>query len=607
MNLRKREAPEPLLPLRAAKQPRLSKSNAYGDTSSANQMEGLPARWMRLGMDFVTLTLETARSTWNSVSSLLQGTDDALSATSPFCPSSASKAGTANQSSSSNKVSEELSEYLVIARSQPTLCPPPSGRMSLRIPLKPRVRGTAPAFTDAAISSAKGLQGAENPASFTKADHIPPPQTGERLSSPQSRTVPEHLQQQLPYNATFQGQKTSNRPTFIERPHILQKRYKENVAEKTKQDRDAMLRELFEVERQKDRSADFDTFRGLMDYAEHVDRQTLTGMLSTSASMADLRERSTSSQMEHRYSLDDDVLRHHLDKAKATLATPPPQPFVPTQAILAAKQRRDKDEQIERRLEKVRPKAPKIPSRLPPEDDRAVDALLKRKARIIGKGGASRGSHTDLALLCPAEWLNDEVINTYGEMIMARSQAAKENFGAGNTGGERMVDLHFFNSFFFTKLQGGYKKGNIGKWSKNFDLFEKELILMPVNHGNSHWTAAAIDFRRKRIESYDSLRLAGEPLRHREVFKRLREYLDNEHRHKKNIPFDFTGWVDYHPGEDEAPRQNNGFDCGVFTCQVMESLSRDMKSFHFRQEHMPYMRRRMIWELGHGKLRDDLI
>jgi sentrin-specific protease 1 len=37
------------------------------------------------------------------------------------------------------------------------------------------------------------------------------------------------------------------------------------------------------------------------------------------------------------------------------------------------------------------------------------------------------------------------------------------------------------------------------------DLFAKDIILIPVNHNNSHWTGAAINFKKKRIESYDSM------------------------------------------------------------------------------------------------------
>ena len=67
-------------------------------------------------------------------------------------------------------------------------------------------------------------------------------------------------------------------------------------------------------------------------------------------------------------------------------------------------------------------------------------------------------------------------------------------------------------------------------------------MIIPLNHGNTHWTAAAINFRRKRIESYDSLGMYQ-----RAIFKPLRDYLQAEHMDKKKKPFDFSGWVDFAP------------------------------------------------------------
>jgi len=87
------------------------------------------------------------------------------------------------------------------------------------------------------------------------------------------------------------------------------------------------------------------------------------------------------------------------------------------------------------------------------------------------------------------------------------------------------------------------------------------------------------------------------------VYKHLRDFLDAEHRYRKNQPFDFTGWENY--TLPTTPQQENGYDCGVFTCQFMESLSRGEETFNFTQENMPYLRRRMIWEIGNTKLRDD--
>ncbi|KJA14230.1 hypothetical protein HYPSUDRAFT_150660, partial [Hypholoma sublateritium FD-334 SS-4] len=130
------------------------------------------------------------------------------------------------------------------------------------------------------------------------------------------------------------------------------------------------------------------------------------------------------------------------------------------------------------------------------------------------------------------------------------------------------------------------------------DIFSKDVVFMPVNHRNTHWAAAAINFRRKRFESYDSLGMLKGL-----VFQKLRSYVKLEHQNKKKKDFDFTGWSDWAP--DSTPRQENCCDGGVFTCQYMEAISRGEDHFYFSQQDIPYLRRRMIWEIGNVKLRDD--
>jgi sentrin-specific protease 1 len=161
------------------------------------------------------------------------------------------------------------------------------------------------------------------------------------------------------------------------------------------------------------------------------------------------------------------------------------------------------------------------------------------------------------------------------------------------------LNVHYFSTFFWSKLKGeGYEKGRLAKWTKKFDLFQKDVILVPVNHNNSHWSAAAINFRRRRVESYDSMNMDR-----RDICKLLRAYLDAEHRNKKKKPFDFTGWEDH--TIPDVPQQENGYDCGVFTCQFLASLARGEETFNFCQANMGYIRRRMIWEICHATLRDE--
>lgn len=215
----------------------------------------------------------------------------------------------------------------------------------------------------------------------------------------------------------------------------------------------------------------------------------------------------------------------------------------------------------------------------------------------MSKSGREQVSESDIARLRPRQWLNDEIINFYGQLMMSRSESQKKNQtsipkdthingfpngikgkGKAETVEKKPLDVHYFSTFFWPKLTGeGYAKGRLAKWTKKvstsalnippsrllilrshkFDLFSKDVVLIPINHNNSHWTAAAIDFRKKRIHSYDSMGTARSEV-HKVVAallfiaglvsllsKALRGYLDEEHRNKKKKPFDFTGWVDW--------------------------------------------------------------
>ncbi|EKM57429.1 uncharacterized protein PHACADRAFT_89513 [Phanerochaete carnosa HHB-10118-sp] len=213
-----------------------------------------------------------------------------------------------------------------------------------------------------------------------------------------------------------------------------------------------------------------------------------------------------------------------------------------------------------------------------PEHDAKVGKLLQ-KWGVISRCGHQRVCDKDLRLLCLGQWLNDKIINFYGEMSMRHAEEAKKN-KQGN-----VLDVQYFSSFFWTKLsEQGYHAGGLASWTQTHNMFSKDIVLISVHHSNRHWTAAAINFRKKRIKSYDSLNHDRT-----QVFTLLRGYLNNEHRHQKGWPFDFTSWVDWTP--KDTLQQENTSDCGVFTCQFLQTLSRSEEEFAFTQADMPYLRR----------------
>ncbi|XP_061875760.1 sentrin-specific protease 1 isoform X2 [Colius striatus] len=97
----------------------------------------------------------------------------------------------------------------------------------------------------------------------------------------------------------------------------------------------------------------------------------------------------------------------------------------------------------------------------------------------------------DIQTLNNLNWLNDEIINFYMNLLMERSKE------------KGLPAVHAFNTFFFTKLKtAGYQA--VKRWTKKVDIFSVDLLLVPVHLG-FHWCLAVVDFRKKTITYYDSM------------------------------------------------------------------------------------------------------
>lgn len=140
-----------------------------------------------------------------------------------------------------------------------------------------------------------------------------------------------------------------------------------------------------------------------------------------------------------------------------TFSPRPPRPFSPTidQLRLATRAR---DEAIKNRLH---PKRPSLPDRLPDEIQLEVEQLLQKRG-VVAKLAKEQVSDRDISRLMPGQWLNDEIINFYGQLIMSRVMEAD----AGKENGNKFLDAHYFNTFFWTKLKTGYEKSRLAKWTK---------------------------------------------------------------------------------------------------------------------------------------------
>ncbi|CAH0602809.1 unnamed protein product [Chrysodeixis includens] len=220
---------------------------------------------------------------------------------------------------------------------------------------------------------------------------------------------------------------------------------------------------------------------------------------------------------------------------------------------------------------------------LSPEQERLV-------ARALGPGPPGqllvekfnlRIHRRDLQTLAGLNWLNDEVINFYMNLLMQRSEERKD-----------LPKVYCTNTFFYPKLMQSGQAG-LRRWTRKVDIFAHDLMVVPVHLG-VHWCVSLVDFRNKKINYLDSM--GG---RNQACLDALLQYLRDEHQDKKGAPFDDSGWKT--ECLKDIPQQMNGSDCGMFACTFAEFSSRGA-GYSFSQAHMPYLRRKAALEILGARL-----
>lgn len=204
------------------------------------------------------------------------------------------------------------------------------------------------------------------------------------------------------------------------------------------------------------------------------------------------------------------------------------------------------------------------------------NALIPRPPdEVLVEGYGLRITRKDIHTLADLNWLNDEVINFYMNLLIARST------------NDKYPKAHAMNTFFYPKLiSGGHT--SLKRWTRKIDIFAQDLIVVPI-HLDIHWCMSIIDFRDKSIRYYDSM--GGNNLK---CLSALRQYLEDESLDKKKQPYDTSNWK--LECAKNIPQQMNGSDCGVFSCMFAEYISAN-KKITFTQQDMPYFRNKMVYEI----------
>ena len=137
------------------------------------------------------------------------------------------------------------------------------------------------------------------------------------------------------------------------------------------------------------------------------------------------------------------------------------------------------------------------------------------------------------------------------------------------------------------------------RWSKKFNIFQKEKIFCPVNISNTHWTMLVMFIREKKIQYYDSMGNTGKRYLHGAL-----QYLGDEARKLDHQAFDASEWQ--LGNQSDTPQQENGFDCGVFSIMFADFIS-DNLPLNFAQNLMPLFRRKICANILRGSLKYPLL
>ncbi|XP_065604470.1 sentrin-specific protease 2 [Cyrtonyx montezumae] len=240
--------------------------------------------------------------------------------------------------------------------------------------------------------------------------------------------------------------------------------------------------------------------------------------------------------------------------------------------------------------EKIFPGFEKRVERFPPLTEameREVMAALGRGQpdEVVSSAFKLKVTREDIQTLSDCQWLNDEIINFYMNLLVERNK--KDNYPA----------VYAFSTFFYPKfISSGY--GAVRRWTRNVNLFKHDIILIPI-HLREHWTLVVVDVRKKTIVYFDSLGKKGDS-----ICETVFHYLQGESWEKQKVKLSCSEWTHHNMESHEIPQQSNKHDCGVFVCKYADYVSRD-KPITFTENHMPYFRKRMVWEIIHQQLLSD--
>ena len=177
-------------------------------------------------------------------------------------------------------------------------------------------------------------------------------------------------------------------------------------------------------------------------------------------------------------------------------------------------------------------------------------------------------------------YLNDKVIDEYLQLIKKRNAE------------DGLLKVYPLTTHAYSWLDGNFDQNydKVASWCR--DMMDTDIVLAPI-HKADHWSLIEINIRTQTLSYYDSIYGNRKRSNAPKVMKRFIEQYWRKMEKTIKLRVKVI---------ENAPLQNNGYDCGVFVCQNAEKIARGAL-VNTRQADMPNARKTMMKGIFFGTLK----
>lgn len=211
--------------------------------------------------------------------------------------------------------------------------------------------------------------------------------------------------------------------------------------------------------------------------------------------------------------------------------------------------------------------------------------LSKEEQQLVYKFTQDK-TQKSFQTLREGKWLNDTIILNFFSLLKSKLNTSN------NTRNYFMTPFFFKNStygnnnnrqFDYNNVRGYCHPRKDFSYRNEIDLFEYDKVFFPCNIRSYHWVLIVVFIKDGILRCYDSF--LGT---HDKYVGMVQQYFAEEWKISKK---DNSTWthleVEYCK---DLPHQENGYDCGVFTCMYGYFLSMN-RGFSFHQDQLAHVRK----------------